>query len=69
MIEIVTVAVLSPCERDSVLAGLRLLQQFNDGLVSTRVAGADDDIACIRDDSGEPLTNTQIDALCVELNS
>lgn len=60
---------LNQAERDSVLAGLRLLQQFNDGLMFSRVAGADDTIVDIRDDSGKRLTNTQIDALCAEFSS
>lgn len=59
---------LQPAERDTVLAALRLLQHFNDGLVFTRVAGADEMIAEIRDDSGRPLTNAQIDALCLAIN-
>lgn len=59
---------LNPAERDSVLAALRLLQAFNDGLLYSSVAGADDMIVEIRDHSGKPLTNLQIDALCAQIN-
>ena len=63
-----TILDLTPVERDSVLAGLRLLQMFNDNLAVVTVAGAHDEIECIRGYSGQSLTNTQIDALCMELN-
>lgn len=68
-------APLTAAQAAAVLAGLRLLQHFNDGtlIVTNRRCGVAshsrmDDIADIRDDAGEGLGNEEIDTLCAAVN-
>lgn len=63
-------AALTAEQRNAVLAGLRLLQHFNDSMlivIDPRGAARHfrmEEIAEIRDDSGDSLDNAQIDDLC-----
>jgi hypothetical protein len=64
---------ITPRERDTILAALRLWQHAQDGSVSLYNKDCDtlqeleDEIAC--GDHGNPLTNDEIDALCERVNT
>lgn len=68
-------AALTAEQRNAVLAGLRLLQHFNDStLIVTDRGGAArhfrmEEIAEVRDDSGDRLDNDQIEDLCAAITA
>jgi hypothetical protein len=57
-------------ESDAILAGLRMLQAWRDGNVTTRKADMDVSIDDIETRGGEhdPMTSEELDELCEKVN-